>query len=177
MLNIPCGNGRLNRLFSQFVSCIDCADPCINAFKNVALQKEYISNAKVGMISTKSIQKFVFEPKKKYHLIWCNYGYSFLNSNEASEFLVKARACLQPDGYLIIKDVVSDSKEILLNIEEQRVFRSLEQYTKELGAHFNISKYEFFYPMTNGGPSYRPEVMFQLQTFSRATAKLRKSSK
>lgn len=28
MLNIPCGNGRLNGLFSSFVSCIDCVDPC-----------------------------------------------------------------------------------------------------------------------------------------------------
>ena len=47
----------------------------------------------------------------------------------------------------------------ILKVEDSNG-NTLEQYTKELGAHFNISKYEFFYPMTNGGPSYRPEVMF-----------------
>jgi ubiquinone/menaquinone biosynthesis C-methylase UbiE len=31
MLNIPCGNGRLNGLFSKFVSSIDCVDPCEKA--------------------------------------------------------------------------------------------------------------------------------------------------
>jgi hypothetical protein len=40
MLNIPCGNGRLNSVFSEYFKIIDCIDPCEQAVKLVENQKE-----------------------------------------------------------------------------------------------------------------------------------------
>jgi hypothetical protein len=40
MLNIPCGNGRLNSVFSEYFKIIDCIDPCEQAVKLVENQKK-----------------------------------------------------------------------------------------------------------------------------------------
>ena len=60
-------------------------------------------------------------------MIWCNYGFSYLNGKDAIHFLDNASKSLYCDGYLIIKDVLADEKCSALYLkEEERVFRTLE---------------------------------------------------
>jgi hypothetical protein len=57
-------------------------------------------------------------------LIWCNYGFSFLNGNDANIFLEKAKSCLKGNGILMIKDVIAEEENCAAVYfrEEERVF-------------------------------------------------------
>ena len=130
MLNIPSGNGRLNSTFSNLFSTIDCIDPCEKANELLSNQKGNANfKEKIGSISKLTIQNWSFDSnsKKIYNLIWCNYGFSFLNGTDAINFLENASKSLHFDGYLIIKDVIIEEKCCALYFkDEERVFRSLD---------------------------------------------------
>ena len=76
-------------------------------------------------------------------MIWCNYGFSFLNGNEANIFLEKAKKSLKGDGILMIKDVIAEEENCAAVHfkEEERVFRSLHQYIKVFQKKFHIKEY------------------------------------
>jgi len=73
-------------------------------------------------------------------LIWCNYGFSFLNGNDANIFLEKAKSCLKGNGILMIKDVIADEENCAAVYfrEEERVFRTLDQYKSVFKKKFHI---------------------------------------
>jgi len=109
MLNIPSGNGRLHSLFKKFFMRIDCVDACEEAISKVAEQKIQPDFRKcIGLYKVDYLQDFKFTFKSKYDLIWCNYGFSFLEDSDARKFLQRASDNLKEDGYLVIKEVLLD---------------------------------------------------------------------
>ena len=130
MLNIPNGNGRLNSTFSDYFWTIDCVDPCEKANIMVSNQKDNANfKDKIGNISKFTIQNWSLDSnsKKLYNLIWCNYGFSYLNGKDAISFLENASNNLHYDGYLIIKDVIVEDKCCAIYFkDEERVFRALD---------------------------------------------------
>jgi SAM-dependent methyltransferase len=109
MLNIPSGNGRLHSLFKKFFMRIDCVDGCEGAISKVAEQKTQPDFRKcIGLFKVDYLQDFKFTFKSKYDLIWCNYGFSFLEDSDARKFLQRASDNLKEDGYLVIKEVLLD---------------------------------------------------------------------
>ena len=165
MLNIPSGNGRLHSLFKRFFRRIDCVDACEGAISKVAGQKSQPDLRKcIGLYKVDWLQDFKFTFKAKYDLIWCNYGFSFLEDNEAKKFLKRASDNLKDDGYLIIKEVLLDggSTENLHMKDQDRLLRNMKQY-KSLFRKFNNVMDHLFQPSSNGQESsFRPEIIFVL---------------
>jgi hypothetical protein len=98
-------------------------------------------------------------------LIWCNYGFSFLEDSDARKFLQRASDNLKEDGYLIIKEVLLDGGQAEnLRIKDQdRLLRNLKQYKLLFRKFYNVMDHLFQPSSEELSTSFRPEIIFVLQ--------------
>ena len=106
----------------SWVDQVDIVDQC---GKLIDKAREILKDKNVRHFYTLGLQEFVFE--EKYDCVWVQWVFSHLNDEDAVIFLLKAKAALNKDGVIIMKENHCNSG-FVVDKEDHSVTRSTELY-------------------------------------------------
>ena len=123
------GVGRVTYLcLSDYFEETDLIDP-IESFLDVAVKK--LVGYKTRKIAL-GIQDWT--PDTKYDCIWCQWSIMYLTDDDAIAFLKRAKAALNPNGLIFVKDNISSSdlnapkNTCMVDLEDHGLSRSYSHY-------------------------------------------------
>ncbi|KOB79500.1 Methyltransferase-like protein 11A [Operophtera brumata] len=128
-LAIDCGAGigRISKylLIPQF----DKVDLVEQDEKFISSAKQFIGedNDKLGTLYQIGLQDFVFEPHKKYDVIWCQWVLGHLNDYHLIYFLRRCISALAKNGVIVIKENVTTTEEMEYDEDDSSVTRPVSR--------------------------------------------------
>ena len=109
-LDVGAGIGRVTAGFlSRICKTTDIVEP-IAAFASQVAAQKMAGSGTVGDVSVIGLQDWVPKPGVKYDLIWAQWCLGHLTDAQLVEFLKKSKGCLRRDGWIVVKENMSNDK-------------------------------------------------------------------
>ncbi|KAJ8681484.1 hypothetical protein QAD02_017271 [Eretmocerus hayati] len=168
-LDCGAGIGRITKnLLSHFFKKVDLVD---QNPKFLEQAKSYLKNSmdKVGNFYSVGLQDFCPE-SNKYDIIWCQWVLGHLNNDDLVKFFQNCRNGLRENGFIVVKENVTTSNEIVIDKEDSSLTRPrLELLNAFEKAKLKCIKEEKQFNMPDG---LFPVLMFALTPCDHATSKV-----
>ncbi|KAJ8731446.1 hypothetical protein PYW07_004610 [Mythimna separata] len=123
-LDCGAGIGRVSKhvLIPRF-NKVDIVEQDEKFINNV---KIYVGddNQKIGTLYQTALQNF--KPDKHYDLIWCQWVIGHLKDYDLIDFLNRCRMALNPNGVIVVKDNIAQSRELEYDEDDSSVTRPLK---------------------------------------------------
>ncbi len=172
VLEVGTGGGRWAFFLADYVKeivAIDFSEHMIRR-ANLALKQKQAQNLNAN-IRFEVAELTQFETEKKFDLIYFSGMLQYLSDSEVLDTIVRAKALLNPNGYMVSRDSVQGIQRVVLEGEHTVIYRTAAEYADLFQQHgFRQTYNDVSYPHTRFSTFASKLYRWPLMTFTMAKA-------